>query len=106
MHLKQLYAIIALLIKTQQTSNRKEVIYLNYMLLNDTVKQSGLKKKAIAERMGISNYTLGMKLSGVRKFNIDEVAALCKILTISEERRNAIFFNHCVDSKATSRKEN
>lgn len=78
---------------------------MNYMLLNDTVKKSGLKKKAIAERMNITGYTLGMKLSGVRKFNIDEVADLCRILDISEEKRNAIFFNHNVDNTSTNRKD-
>jgi rubrerythrin len=78
---------------------------MNYLLLNDTVKKSGLKKKFIAECMNISNYTLGMKLSGARKFNIDEVAELCRILSISEEKRNAIFFNNLVENISTKRKE-
>lgn len=74
---------------------------MNDFLLKDVIKKSGLKKKAIAEKMGISAYTLAMKLDNKRKFNIDEVAELCNILAISTEKREAIFFNNNVENIST-----
>ena len=47
------------------------------MLLEKIIENSGVKKKAIAERLDLSPQGLRNKLSGVYDFTIPEMMELC-----------------------------
>lgn len=79
---------------------------MNSTLLKDLIYKSGLKKKAIAERLGITPYTFQLKIENKRIFNIEEVSKLCLILDIDANLRDKIFFNFYVENNSTKyRKE-
>jgi len=44
------------------------------------VEESGLKQKAIAERIGVSEQTFSAMLAGRRKIYVDEFFNLCQVL--------------------------
>lgn len=56
------------------------------------IKNSGLKKKYIAEQLGICLPTLSRKINNKTEFNTSQISLLCHILNIDEEKRNNIFF--------------
>lgn len=60
--------------------------------LRDRISALGLKYKAIAKAMGISAYTLQRKIDNDSEFRVSEVDALAKILGLSLEEKDAIFF--------------
>ena len=63
------------------------------VLLKQRIKDSGLKLQFIAEKMGISRYTLTMKINNDSEFTTSEVESICNILGIdSLTERNDIFF--------------
>ena len=70
-------------------------------LLQQKIRESGLKMSYISEKMGISRYTLHMKLVNEREFKVSEMQSICDILGISEEEKSAIFFAGCADKSAT-----
>lgn len=65
---------------------------VNYNLLNDKVKQSGLKYNHIAEIMGVSNSALSAKINGKRKLNLDDAVGLAKALNLTRADVQSIFF--------------
>lgn len=60
--------------------------------LRDRIAKMGLKYKAIAKALGISAYTLQMKIDNDAEFRVSEVDALAKILGLTLEEKDAIFF--------------
>lgn len=61
--------------------------------LNVLIEQSGLKKRYIAQKLGISEVSLWSKITNRTPFTGMEVDALCKLLdvkTIRQQRK--IFF--------------
>lgn len=79
---------------------------MDCILLKDIIYKSGLKKKAIAQRLGITPYTFQLKIENKRIFNIEEVSKLCSILNIDANLRDEIFFNFDVENNSTKfRKE-
>lgn len=62
-------------------------------MLNNAIEASGLKKKAIAEFMGITPHSLKLKLSGEREFRLSEVDRLSQVLYLSVGDIMAIFFD-------------
>lgn len=60
--------------------------------LNSKIEISGYKKNHIAKSLGISRQSLNLKLRGAREFKLDEVTSICKLLGISPEERENIFF--------------
>lgn len=62
------------------------------ILLNECIKNSGLKRIKIAETLGITPKTLRRKIENESDFNVKEVDALCDLLEISTEKRSLIFF--------------
>lgn len=44
---------------------------MDCILLKDIIYKSGLKKKAIAQRLGITPYTFQLKIENKRIFNIE-----------------------------------
>lgn len=60
--------------------------------LRDLIAALGLKYKAIAKTLGISAYALQMKIDNDSEFRVSEVDALAKILGLTLEEKDAIFF--------------
>ncbi len=50
--------------------------------LHGKIGESGIKKKEIAKRLGITPQALNHKLDGNTKFSVDEAQKLCQILQI------------------------
>lgn len=59
--------------------------------LSKWIKDSGLKKGAIAARMGITTYALAQKVSGLREFKASEIRIFSD-LGMSDAARDQIFF--------------
>lgn len=65
----------------------------NSVLLKEIVKESGLKKTFIAERMGVSYSTYMRKESGKSPFYSDELSIMWSLLNLSEKEVTDIFFS-------------
>lgn len=61
-------------------------------LLEQAIKDSGLKKGYIAEKLGLSRTGLANCINNRAEFKTSHVATLCDLLNLSAEQRNAIFF--------------
>lgn len=65
----------------------------NTKLLNEKIVESGLKRKFIAEKLGLSTYGLQRKIENISEFKASEISALCDVLdikTVTEKEK--IFF--------------
>lgn len=71
-------------------------------LLKERIEMSGLKIRAIAERMSISYQAFYNKLNGKTEFVASEIVALTSILKLSKSEQNRIFFKPNVANKVTS----
>lgn len=69
--------------------------------LNQAVDKSGLKRKAIAQRLGLSDHALFNKINGISSFKVSEVLILEEVLNLSENETRSIFFNRDVENKST-----
>ena len=69
----------------------------NTPLLESIIDKSGYKRGYIAGRIGISTYTLSLKVNNRNEFKASEIEALCNILDIDDKDRSAIFFASKVD---------
>jgi len=67
------------------------VILMNFNLLKGKIKENAYTQKDISEQIGISLQSFNSKINGKRKFTLDEVINICKILKIEDP--NQIFFN-------------
>ncbi len=61
--------------------------------LLDLIKEKGLKKSFIAEKLGISRNSLHKKANNITDFKGNEIKALCELLQMDAGQRDAIFFN-------------
>lgn len=75
----------------------KEVRILLYKRVNAAVKKSGLKQKAIAERIGVSEQALCAMLAGQRKIYVEEFFGLCRVLGVTPD---TLYGFQCDDKKA------
>ena len=65
----------------------------NTVLLRKVIQDSGLKISAIKDALGIRSYTtLRDKIDNKRSFTASEIMAICKLLNLSMEERERIFF--------------
>lgn len=64
----------------------------NSELLKEKIEESGMTMVAIAKKTGIKRETLYNKLSGKSEFTASEIVAMSKVLRLSVEEREAIFF--------------
>lgn len=64
----------------------------NTKLLEKHIMLSGLKYKYIAEKLGLSYYSLRKKLDNITEFTASEIDILCEVLNLSVEERMRIFF--------------
>ena len=60
--------------------------------LDSAIYESGLKLEAIAKKMGINRVSLWNKIQGRTEFKVSEITSLAKILNLSAEQRDDIFF--------------
>lgn len=74
----------------------------DFVLLKEKINESGMTMVAIARKSGILRETLYNRLAGKGEFNASEMVALSKVLNLSNEERDAIFFAHEVECEATS----
>lgn len=66
----------------------------NTALLEEYIERSGYKKAFIAKEVGISAYSLALKINNKNEFKGNEMDALCKLLNIGVRDRMRIFFAH------------
>lgn len=64
----------------------------NTLLLEERINQSGYKRSFIANKMGISSYTLSKKTNNENEFLASEINILCELLKINVNDRMKIFF--------------
>lgn len=57
-----------------------------YESINAAVKDSGIKQKYIAERVGITESMFSAMLAGRRKVDVDEFFKLCQVLGKTPEQ--------------------
>lgn len=67
---------------------------VNMKLLEEKIEDSGMTVVAIAEKAGILRETLYNKLKGATEFKASEISNLSKVLRLSSEERDSIFFSH------------
>ena len=61
-------------------------------LLESIISDSGMTMVALAEKTGILRETLYNKIRGISEFKASEIAALTRVLKLTSEQRDAIFF--------------
>ena len=65
----------------------------NTKLLEEKIRQSGLKKGYLADRLGVSRTTFHTLLRNQSNFKVSQIKTLCDILGITDdETLKAIFF--------------
>lgn len=62
-------------------------------VLKTRIRTSGLKTQSVAEKLGMSRASLWKKLSGRVEFKVSEIAGLSKVLDLTNEERDYIFFS-------------
>ena len=70
--------------------------------LRSVIAESGLKYKALAEIMGLSPYTLQMKIDNESEFKASEIDALANALGMDMQQRDSIFCCRKVEFNYTS----
>lgn len=69
--------------------------------LEAAIKRKGMKKKFVAEQLGISAYGFSRKLMGRNEFTASEIAVLSDVLGLTRAERDSIFFARRVDGTST-----
>ena len=62
-------------------------------LLREAIAESGIKTNHIASCLGHTVQTLGNKISGKTEFTVSEMQTICKLLNLTREKRDKIFFS-------------
>lgn len=65
--------------------------YVDYVLLEQKIVESGLKIKFICETLGLSRTGFDKKRNGLIPFKAAEIYVLCDLLRITAEERSKIF---------------
>ena len=65
---------------------------VNYDLLRECIRKSGLRISFICDRLGLSREAFRLKMNGSREFKVSEMKILCDVLELSPDMRDAIFF--------------
>ena len=64
---------------------------INSEMLQQEIKESGLKLSFIAEKSGMSLMSLNRKISGETDFKVSEIIKISEILRLSDELKVQIF---------------
>lgn len=59
--------------------------------LRERINKAGLKLKYVAQELGISPYTLQMKIDNDTEFKVSEVDTLAKMLHLTLQEKDEIF---------------
>lgn len=73
----------------------------NTKKLEMAITRSGLTKKFLASKLGLSTMGLYKKIHNLTEFKASEIEMLTKLLNLTSYERDAIFFNTNVDLKST-----
>ena len=73
------------------TNRERRCNDVNKQLLKDTIKESGMSVKAIAEKSGMVRETLYNKIE-TGNFYASEISDISRVLRLTREERDAIFF--------------
>lgn len=66
--------------------------------LNQIIEETGLKKKFLAQKLGLTPYGLAKKINGETEFKASEITKICQILDIQDiQDKWSIFFANKVD---------
>ena len=68
------------------------VLIPDLKLLELIISDSGMTMVSLAEKSGILRETLYNKMRGISEFKASEIAALTRVLKLTSEQRDAIFF--------------
>ena len=74
----------------------------NTPVLEQYIENSGYKRNFIAKQLGITSYTLAMKIQNVSEFKASEIDILCSLLGIDIKERMQIFFAKSVELNSTT----
>ena len=66
---------------------------INTKLLEKKISDSGMTMVSLAEKTGILRESLYNKLKGNTEFKASEISSLSKVLRLSTQERDAIFFD-------------
>lgn len=64
----------------------------NSLMLKEIIEESGISVTAIARKMGITREGLYKKLNNKTEFKASEIVLMQKILSLSNKKRDEIFF--------------
>ncbi|MFV0395028.1 MAG: hypothetical protein ACK5LC_11650 [Coprobacillaceae bacterium] len=64
----------------------------NTVLLEKKIRESGIKKSVILERLNLSYQGLSNKIKGKTAFKAYEISEICDILKLSKIDKESIFF--------------
>lgn len=67
------------------------------IILNEEIMKSGLKITFIAKKLGLSREGFYKKLNNETEFKASEIACVQKILGLSNQKRDEIFFSEKVE---------
>lgn len=70
---------------------------MNLELLLSKIEQAKISRNTIAEKLGITRQGLYNKLDGKKEFKVSEINLISKMLNLTSDERDAIFFNDFVD---------
>ena len=75
---------------------------VNLTLLTEKIEKSGMKRKAIAEKMNLTTAGLRNKLIGKRDFSASEIKGIAHALNLTGDEILSIFFAEVVDEMSTN----
>lgn len=75
---------------------------MDYQLLNERIKDSGMTMVAIAAKSGMLRETLYNRLNGKTEFKASEILRISYVLNLSEADRNKIFFTEMCELNSTA----
>ncbi|MBQ2662721.1 MAG: toxin-antitoxin system, antitoxin component, Xre family protein [Clostridia bacterium] len=70
-------------------------------LLELAIVRAGVTKREIAKALNISETALYAKIKGVREFKASEIIIIQRLLNLSNEERDRIFFADSVENNST-----
>ena len=77
----------------------------NSLELELQIKRVGISKKELAKKLGISEMSLFNKIKNETEFKASEIVALTKVLKLTQEQRNNIFFASLCELKSQTQQK-
>lgn len=71
---------------------------VNTEALEKKIRDQGIKKVFLAEKLGITSFGLSKKINNINEFKASEIQMLCELLNITSlKEKESIFFDSKVD---------